>query len=55
MCVCVYVCVYIYNSNLHLFQEKSYSRENEVGKMDKLITFVREPLLDEEAAPAHSA
>lgn len=27
-------------------QEKTYSRENEIAKMDKLISFVREPLLE---------
>ncbi len=31
---------------LSLFQEKTYSKENETAKMDKLISFVREPLLD---------
>ena len=29
-------------------QEKTYSRANEVAKLEKLMKFVREPLLDKD-------
>ena len=34
----------------HTPQEKNRSRESEIAKMDKLITFVNEPLLEKEVA-----
>ena len=59
--VCVCVCVWLYVSvyvcmslMLHVMsvgvclQEKTYSRANEVAKLEKLMKFVREPLLDKD-------
>ena len=40
--ICVCVC---------LLQEKTYSRANEVAKLEKLMKFVREPLLDKDKQP----
>ena len=36
------------NYVVYLSQEKNWTNESEVAKMDKLIHFVREPLLEKE-------
>jgi len=42
----------LYKSFRHYFwndeQEKNYSKENEVSKMDRLLGFVKEPLIERE-------
>ena len=41
---CVSVCTT--QSSYSASQEKTYSKENEVAKLEKLMNFVREPLLE---------
>ena len=55
---CAYICMYTHPHHVTVHgtsvcvcvspQEKTYSRANEVAKLEKLMKFVREPLLDKD-------